>query len=120
MGDPNRYKPRHSWYLSDAQTLVRQLQQVMWPLEWHVAMGGSVLTHGYSDKDLDIYILPMKAGVTPDGKVAEALTSVLGSSCAIGSETFHSQPHPWCYYAALKFELQSSQRIDVFIVRNGA
>lgn len=53
-----RIERRHVWYLSDAQTLVRELQEHIWPLGWHVTLGGGVLNHGYSDKDLDLYLLP--------------------------------------------------------------
>lgn len=57
--DPTRYIRRHRWYRSDADALIRNIQATVWPLGWHVALGGGVLNHGYSNNDLDLYLLPI-------------------------------------------------------------
>lgn len=55
----DRYKPRHAHYLAETQLLIRDLQEIAWPLNYHVTLGGGVLNHGYSDKDIDLYVLPI-------------------------------------------------------------
>lgn len=78
--DDKRYERRHPWYLDEARVLVRQLQAVVWPLGYHIALGGGVLTHGYSDKDLDLYVLPLgRFECESSYVVAKALLQFFGS-----------------------------------------
>lgn len=138
--DETRYKPRHAWYLADAQLLVRKLQAACWPLFHHVALGGGVLNHGYSDKDVDIYILPnyRPKVVHADllGEVIEAISDVIGAPPLINmkakSDTHDDDKtaddfvavghnHDWveggCFAESLRFTDSEGRTIDVFIVK---
>lgn len=143
--DNTRYQPRHPWYLADAQLLIRELQDAMWPLFHHVALGGGVLNHGYSDKDLDIYVLPnYKPGVVHadiEQDVVDAISFAIGSrplfDMRAKSDTIYpvdSDPtfggttfvecghnHDWvvggCFAHSLRYEDTKGRTIDVFIVR---
>lgn len=83
LADPKdkatRYLSRHKHYLPEALVLIRQLQAAVWPLHWHVCLGGGVLNHGYSNKDLDLYLLPIYTEAGHDvAKLLEAVEAVLG------------------------------------------
>lgn len=47
------------WTLEDGLAVVRSLQPLTRQFNYHVALGGGVLNQGYSDKDLDLYFLPL-------------------------------------------------------------
>lgn len=47
------------WFLEDALVLVRELQPQTRKFDYHLALGGGVLNKGQSDKDLDLYFLPL-------------------------------------------------------------
>lgn len=135
--DETRYKPRHAWYLSDAQLLVRELQAACWPLFHHVALGGGVLNHGYSDKDVDIYVLPnYRPGVVHadiEDNVVHAISFTIGSrplafmkassDLTSGAANFAAAGHnlDWvdggCFAHSLRYEDTKGRTIDVFIVR---
>lgn len=44
------------WTLKSAMPVLRRFEQFVKPLGFHVALGGSVLYQGCSDKDLDVHI----------------------------------------------------------------
>lgn len=135
--DENRYKPRHAWYLADAQLLIRKLQQACWPLFHHVALGGGVLNHGYSDKDLDIYVLPnYKPGVvheTLQEDLTRAISRVFGANPVHDMNGERSPGHApedhvdcghnadWvqggCFAQALRYEDTKGRTVDVFVVK---
>lgn len=111
--DPKRYLPRHIWYRAEADLLIRKLQEAVWPLNYHVALGGGVLNHGYSDGDLDIYLLPIYTKEwTPDYlNIRSVVQDALGT-------TVEDMTH---YYPgrAFKFEwiaMPQGKRVDVFVV----
>lgn len=58
MTKTESYQPRHAHYLAETQLLIRDLQGDAWSLGYHICLGGGVLNHGYSDKDIDLYLLP--------------------------------------------------------------
>lgn len=47
------------WNLDDGLKLVRALQQECRRFGYHLALGGGVLNNGRSDKDIDLYFLPL-------------------------------------------------------------
>jgi hypothetical protein len=112
MKEKDRYAARHLWYLGEAQTLIRDLQALVWPKNWHVALGGGVLNHGYSNDDLDIYILPLnKHAKTAD--VRPALDTLLDYSGAIGRHSAYHNMAPAIETADIY--LYKGKRIDVFV-----
>lgn len=114
-----RYLPKHAWYLADAQLLVRTLQAVLWPVGWHVSLGGGVLNHGYSDKDLDLYVLPIyRPANLPDAFEARLLLGEVfkGSEGYVLASSLDGLPEHECYAHSVSFEW-GSKRVDVFVVR---
>ena len=118
MAAADRYKPRHLWYLADAQLIVRSLQALVWPMGWHIALGGGVLNHGYSDKDLDLYVLPIYN--SPHEQDELAVLTKLVNAIQEGQEyepvcSLQDNPHE-CYKYAVR--MKSLERpIELFIVR---
>lgn len=49
-----------SWTLEDGLKLVRALQRESRGFGYHISLGGSVLDEGRSDKDVDLYFLPIE------------------------------------------------------------
>lgn len=47
------------WELDEALRLVRALQPMTRRFGYHLTLGGSVLNAGHSEKDLDLYFLPL-------------------------------------------------------------
>jgi hypothetical protein len=45
------------WTLNEAQVFCQQLEKIALAYGWNVLLGGGVLIRGYSNKDLDIYLL---------------------------------------------------------------
>lgn len=68
------------WTLDDGLSLVRGLQQEMRKFGYHLALGGGVLNHGRSKKDIDLYFLPMdNSDPDPNATALEAyLTKLWG------------------------------------------
>lgn len=53
------------WTMRTALQLIRKLQPVTRDFKLHLCLGGGVLNKGRSDKDLDLFFLPL-GGNTPD------------------------------------------------------
>lgn len=124
--DNTRYRPRHAWYLADAQLLIRKLQELAWPLSHHVALGGGVLNHGYSEKDLDIYILPIYEPGLDHQTLQDQLTSRLDEAglTVMADMMVQSGKHgnpafepAHCFSAALRCHDEQGRAVDVFVVR---
>jgi hypothetical protein len=116
--DPNRYLPRHVWYLADALVLVRTLQAIAWPQGYHIALGGGVLNHGYSDGDLDIYVLPIynKPGIVDELVILTALGAVLDQNDYVEPVcSFENNPHE-CFAYSVRFP-NGGKRVEIFVVR---
>ena|ERR1700742_390349 len=45
------------WTLQEAQSFCQKLEKVALGYGWNVLLGGGVLIRGFSNKDLDIYLL---------------------------------------------------------------
>jgi hypothetical protein len=61
--------------LEELVTLARKLEPFMEEIGCHVAIGGSCLHKGGSDKDMDLYIYPHKDHVSKD-VIAQKLLSI--------------------------------------------
>jgi hypothetical protein len=51
--------PLSMWIEHDAISLIRGLQPKLRPFAYHLALGSGVLNLGRSEKDLDLYLLPV-------------------------------------------------------------
>ena len=49
-----------SWSLDEAMAFTNALRKYIFPLGFDVALTGSVLAKGYSEKDLDVIVYPLK------------------------------------------------------------
>lgn len=66
-----------SWELKEALELIRNLQPQTRQFNYHLCLGGGVLNKGQSEKDLDLFFLPM--GKDQKGKeLVEWLTKLWG------------------------------------------
>lgn len=104
------------WTLEESLDVVRSLQPVVKPLGYHVVIGGGVVNKGYSEKDLDLYFLPLDDN-TRDGKaVVKHLNSIWGDWFPLGF-TPESVNYPPCpTYVGGRFSYTpNNKRIDVFI-----
>lgn len=55
------------WELEEAVELIQKLEGRVRPCNFHTCLGGSVLHKGFSNNDLDIFILPIdESDVIPD------------------------------------------------------
>lgn len=100
------------WTLEQAVELLRMLEPVAISQGFHVALGGSVLIRGSSDKDLDIFIYPHK---TADKIAFECLLSKLGD---FGISDFNKAEH--AHYGDDKAVYRSGykgKRIDWFFLK---
>lgn len=79
------------WHLEEGIYAVRAIQSSLREFGYHVTLGGGLLNNGYSDKDLDLYFLPMggfgKTKLTnqPD-KLLAYLTGMWGEPKPIGKK----------------------------------
>lgn len=83
------------WKLEDGLILVRSIQQPSRKYGYHVALGGSVLNKGESEKDLDLYFLPMgsDSGIKEEpGELVKWLSSLWGEPEPIGKD--YAGPDP--------------------------
>lgn len=99
------------WTLQEARILCEQVESVLGPLGAHVALGGSCLYRGSSEKDADLFIYPHKTTETP--KEAH----VIGALSQIGFKFVSERPHEQCGddKRVLQFEYQE-KRVDVFMM----
>lgn len=106
------------WYLADGIQLVAALQPATRKFGYHVTIGGGVVNNGYSEKDLDLFFLPM-GGFNADEDESDPngmlnyLEGIWGNSTPIKKEYF-LEVEDMLYQAAVKFFI-GKQRIDVFI-----
>ena len=116
------------WTLEQGLTVVRALQEHIRTYGYHLTLGGGVINKGSSNKDLDLYFLPMGC---PDrsperpGDLLAFLEMLWGKSEDIrvtsGGEYGDEDSFDpnGLYQHAVKFNRQSKtgtkQRIDVFI-----
>lgn len=47
------------WALADALKLIRETQATARSFGFHICLGGGVLNRGTSEKDVDLYLLPL-------------------------------------------------------------
>src|SRR5882672_8106898 len=78
-----------SWSLDDGLKLVRLLQPETRKYGYHLALGGSVLNAGKSDKDIDLYFLPLenkRESPANIGDLTQWLVTLWGEYEVIGKE----------------------------------
>ena len=85
------------WTLEEGLRLVRALQPSTRQYGYHLALGGGVLNNGESEKDLDLYFLPLNnpkvAKDNPEGLV-KWLTGLWGDPEPIGASYDEEPENP--------------------------
>lgn len=107
------------WDLDAGLLVVRMLQQDVRAYGYHVAIGGGVVDNGVSNKDLDLYFLPMggfndrRWRKDPEGLI-RYLENLWGLSASLSNDEYGEQKE-MIYKKAVKFFRNKQERIDCFI-----
>jgi hypothetical protein len=102
------------WQIDEALDLVRLLQPLTRQFNYHLALGGSVLNRGRSDKDLDIYFLPLDNGDEVQPRELENwLGEVYGPAKRLSGEAYKDDPSAYRSKVQLT---HCGKRIDAFIM----
>lgn len=103
-----------AWTLDEALDFIRDLQPCMTALNYHVCLGGGVLNKGESEKDLDLFILPLNGYESAAREVVKELATILGHSRALrDGPDYYADAH-FHFQEAYKFTY-NGKRIDIFI-----
>ena len=108
------------WDLEEALGLVRAVQPQTRQFGFHLCLGGGVLNRGWSDKDLDLYFLPMNGGGAPDAperveKLLAWMESLWGKWEKLGGDAYPDFEYDLPYVAKVKFDYDGL-RIDAFVL----
>lgn len=100
------------WTLEDALGLIRPLQEAARSYGYHLCLGGGVLNRGYSEKDLDLYFLPLGEPKVMPTQLVKWLDTMWGEGEDIG-ENYEDIKSVYLYRMKFKY---GPQRIDVFVM----
>lgn len=102
------------WKLETAVAVCRKLEEVL-DGEYHVALAGSVLHKGSSNKDLDIFLYPHHTAFFSEADllgVIEKTFSLDGLELCVGNEEYARDGK-----TVYKAYLTCGKRIDFFLLR---
>lgn len=80
------------WTLIEGLKLVRGLQSNVKEFGYHISLGGSVLNHGESRKDLDLYFHPLENGKENFANLISYLTKMWGEYAPIEARDYNQIP----------------------------
>ena len=101
------------WGLDEALALVRRLQPMTRRYNYHAVVGGGVINNGSSEKDLDLYFLPLDNGKREDHVgLLRFLATTFGLGTDLGGDEYGDSP---VYKSKIKFHYEG-RRIDAFVV----
>lgn len=103
-----------TWTLQQAVELIQELEPAVRELNYHITLGGSVLHKGSSDKDLDLFIVPLNGFPSTPIKILVLLMDYLGSCRALRDGPNYQADADFHYDQAQLFDYMG-KRIDVFI-----
>jgi hypothetical protein len=105
------------WNRSQAYQLIADVREVAMRFNYHVCLGGSILHVGHSDKDVDIYFLPMHGTGRPD---CDGLIGALDIHWGYAEDMADRDKYPTeaGYRAARKvqWKLEPTKRIDFWVL----
>lgn len=112
------------WTLEKALEFVRKLQPLTRLYGYHLCVGGGVVNNGNSNKDLDLYLLPLDdQNVTADydGMLME-MEAELGPSedireMGIGRKKKDYPDGLWSPYHSKRKFANNGNRVDVFFIK---
>ena len=101
------------WTLEDALTVIRPLQAGAKQFHYHLCLGGGVLNKGWSEKDLDLYFMPLNnKHLAAADELIKWLSGMWGEPEVIGGRGYRTEP-PYTHLLQFKY---GEQRIDVFVL----
>lgn len=103
------------WTLEEGLAVIRRIQQDTRKFGYHVAIGGGVVNTGLSNKDLDLYFLPLdNAATSPSSrKLQSYLEEQFGELVPINAG-YYGGSEESAY--TLKLKTVADPRIDFFIL----
>lgn len=109
------------WTLLKALTLIRGTQETAKGYGYHICLGGGVLNKGVSNKDLDLYFIPLiNDGMDPKGLVQSLEIGWGPSSGEAESWSDPTRHDPFSHKLRFTGSKPSDAfigQIDVFIIR---
>lgn len=103
------------WNLSDALDLIREIQPLIREVNYHITLGGGVLNEGMSEKDLDLFIIPLNGYESNAGAVMEVLNNVFGSYGRSLRDSPDYGPDSFPHAKEMKMFDYPGKRIDIFV-----
>ena len=106
-----------AWTTATAKPWINKFQKLSRDYGYHVCLGGSILNKGISEKDLDIYFLPMGDQIpqNPGGLLEKIGKKVNDTPEEFGpSSKYPETQFPYIWKG--KVETADGKRIDIFIL----
>ena len=103
------------WTMIDALPLIRALQPETRRFNYHLALGGGVLNTGKSDKDLDLYFLPMLPQQPEPEQLLTFLDSIWGPGKPFGGPRY-SEDLNKVYPYKRRYPYEGGRVIEVFVI----
>lgn len=103
-----------TWTLDQALSLIRDLQPSVRDLHYHICLGGGVLNVGTSEKDLDLWFLPLNGHEGNAREIVGLLITLLGPCSALRDGPDYADdafPHA----ESMQMFHYCGKRIDVFV-----
>jgi hypothetical protein len=102
------------WTLDEGLKFVRDIQPVARRFNYHISLGGSVLNYGQSNKDLDVYFLPLDNGCAGEPTALKNwLESKFGLMAPLGGEEYADESD---YLDKFKLYTLEGKRVDCFVM----
>lgn len=103
------------WTLDEALEIIRELQPQLREMGYHCLLGGGVLNTGVSDKDLDLFFIPLNQHDSTPFAIVEFLGQQLGSfAVSIRDSPDYQGEAMWHYQEMRKIDY-CGKRIDIFV-----
>lgn len=102
------------WTLEQAQKLIAELEPAVRELHYHTLLGGGVLHRGSSDKDLDIWFMPLNGYECDSRPIVRLLFGVFAKMRPLRDSPDYVVDALWHLQDAYVGEY-NGKRVDLFI-----
>lgn len=104
------------WNLAQALTFIQELQtELRADMGYHIALAGSVLNVGWSQHDLDLWMIPHHGAESNPLAVATWLFNRLGNYSSLRDSPDYGPDQGWQSNRQIRFDYLG-KRVDVFIL----